>query len=302
MMNMTDMEMGCKLVADGGSTKVDWAVCRGGEVVKEFVSGGMNPLVTDEAALAALVEREVMPQLAGTVVDEVRYYGAGCRGEGCRVMERVLAKVACEGAVIKADSDMAGACRGVLGREPGVMCILGTGANSCLYDGRMIVGKVASTGYVLGDEGSGAWLGKRLVADVLQDRLPDDLCRMFYEKYGCDDDEIIGRVYRPAAGEVAPNRYLASFAPFLSENIGRGEIRAIVEDGFSSFFERCVMPYFSDRYSGVMPSAGDLPVCFTGSVAVAFEEVLRAVAERRGLSVGVVVKSPMSGLAREYGF
>ena len=148
--------------------------------------------------------------------------------------------------------------------------------------------KVPSLGYVLGDEGSGAWLGKRVAADAIQGLLPKDLCRDFFSFSGLTGDEIVRRVYRPAYGEDAPNRFLAGFAPFLSCHIGRVEIRAIVEAGFRSFFRRSVAPYFT--------SGRDVTVNFVGSIASVFEDVLRDVASADGYVIGKIIRSPMDGL------
>jgi hypothetical protein len=174
---------------------------------------------------------------------------------------------------------------------PGVVCILGTGANSCYFDGTGIAWKVPSLGYILGDEGSGAWLGKRLLADVMQCRLPELLCEAFRNRYKISDDEIIARVYH---GE-APNRFLASFAPFLRENIEHREVAAIVQAGFDGFFVNSVLPYFEHSGSN-FPEVLDavVPVHFVGSIAVAFEPILREVAHSRGINVGKIVKSPLS--------
>lgn len=282
--------MGCRLIADGGSSKVHWAVVDGdGRVKKTFFSKGVNPFVTGEDVIREVFEREVKAELEGMAVERVEFYGAGCRDHGIDVMRSAIRWLVGDGADVVVDSDMAGACLALLGEDAGVACILGTGVNSCYYEGGAIVEKVPSLGYVLGDEGSGAWLGKRVAADAIQGLLPKDLCRDFFSFSGLTGDEIVRRVYRPAYGEDAPNRFLAGFAPFLSCHIGRVEIRAIVEAGFRSFFRRSVAPYFTT-------SGRDVTVNFVGSIASVFEDVLRDVASADGYVIGKIIRSPMDGL------
>jgi hypothetical protein len=248
-------------------------------------------MVSTADGLRSVLSSEVAPQLDCYRVKRVEFYGAGCRGEGVALMRNLLQSLGCEGAEVVVDSDMVGACHAVSQGVAGVVCILGTGANSCYFNGVEIAWKVPSLGYILGDEGSGAWLGKRLLADVMQCRLPMPLCEAFRNRYKISDDEIVARIYH---GE-APNRFLASFAPFLSENIEHREVAALVRDGFEGFFANNVSPYF-DQSKSIFPEVLDaeLPVHFVGSVAAAFEPILREVAHCRGIKVGKIVKSPLS--------
>lgn len=282
--------MGTILIADGGSTKIHWAHIDGdcGDV-REFFTSGVNPAVMAVERIAEIFAGELAGKLPGPV-SRVEFYGAGCKGEApCRAVVSALRPWVGE-AEISVESDMLGACRALLGDEPGVACILGTGANSCLYDGVNIVANVSPGGYILGDEGSGAWLGRRLAGDVIKGLLPEELSEAFYAWSGLDATEIIRRVYRPASGEDAPNRFLASLAPFLSEHIDEKPLRGIVKEGITEFFERNVAAYFAGTPSAAMS------VNFVGSVAVAFEELLRQTALELGYKVGTVVQSPMDAL------
>lgn len=282
--------MGVRVVADGGSTKIHWLVTDSeGTVAEEFFCRGVNPFVAGEEEINLIFDREVRCRLAGFKVDSVEFYGAGCRGDGCETMRRSIRAVVGGMADVVVDSDMLGACKALLGDRPGVACILGTGSNSCYYDGKGIAWKVPSLGYILGDEGSGAWMGKRLAADVIQGMLPKDLCEDFFEVFGIDGDEIVRRVYGREAGEDSPNRFLAGFAPFVSAHIDRPEMRSIVEDGFRSFFRRNVAQYSEAK-------CGRMSVNFVGSIASVFENVLREVAVSEGYEVGKIMRSPLEGL------
>jgi len=287
---------GFRLIADAGSTKVHWAcVGSGGEIVGEFFSAGVNPAVMSAEAVSGTIA-EALGALDAGGLSDVTFYGAGCRGdEACGIVRGALKAVLGDGVPVAVESDMLGVCRALLGRSAGVACILGTGANSCLYDGDRIIANVSPGGYILGDEGSGAWLGKALLSDYIKGLLPASMVKRFEADYGLDAAEIIRRVYRPSAGEMSPNRFLASFAPFISENIGNAAMRDIAERGFREFFRRNVAAYFTEEAQMRFPLARE--VSFAGSVAVAFGDVLREVAASEGFCIAAVMKNPMEGLA-----
>ena len=290
--------MRLRLLADGGGTKIKWMVVSSdGAVLKSFQTSGINPFVASDADVARLIAREVAPNIVGLDISSVCYYGAGCRGHGSEAMTAALESVVGGEAVVIVDSDMLGACKSLFGDSQGVACILGTGANSALYDGHEIVGKVDALGYILGDEGSGAWLGKRLVAEVARGNLPAELCRRFFKRFETGIDEILRHVYRPDEGELPPNRFLAGFAPFLAENISDPAICHLVESGFGEFIRNSVLPYFKDsRFSCSSIDTQSLKVGFVGSIAYVFRDILTDVARKEGLCVNSVLKSPFDGL------
>lgn len=279
-----------KIIADCGSTKIHWSVIEGEQWTKEFFTVGINPVVMGSDVIGRIFANE----LPGKIPPDVRtieFYGAGCKGEeACRVVKNALSYYFPDAEIV-VESDMLGACRALLGETRGVACILGTGANSCLYDGCRIVANVPPGGYILGDEGSGAWLGCRFAGDYIKGLLPKNLSVAFEKEYGLDAAGIIKRVYRPENGEASPNRFLASFAPFMSKHIGEGCVKRIVEDGFGSFFQRNVSAYFADK-----GEYGSMSVNFTGSIAYAFKPLLRSVAESLGYRVGLIEKTPMKSL------
>jgi N-acetylglucosamine kinase-like BadF-type ATPase len=200
-------------------------------------------------------------------------------------VERALRRQFAVKGRIEVASDMLGAARAICGHKPGIACILGTGSNSCSYDGERIVDNVSPLGFILGDEGSGAVLGKMLVADVLKRQLPETIIRRFHNKYQLTAAEIIDRVYR----QKLPNRFLASFVPFLSENIEEPSVRALVKSSFRLFIRRNVLQY---------KDADLLPIGFVGSVAFYFRTPLQEVMKEEGLHLGNIIQAPSEGLVR----
>ncbi len=283
------------LIADCGSTKIHWAIVAGNSTTGEFFTSGVNPVVMPREKIAAIFAEEVAPEVSGCVT-EVWFYGAGCKGDAPVSAVTDALRGVFPVADIHVDSDMLGACRAVSAGEEGIVCILGTGANACRFDGERMVANVSPGGYILGDEGSGAWLGKRLAGDYIKGLLPETAAEAFETRFGLDAAGIIGKVYRPGSHDLPPNRFLASLAPFLSANIGEDWARGIVEEGFTQFFKRNVVPLVpaGERRDGMR-------VHFIGSVAVAFAPLLRQVAAECGFRVGTVTGSPMEGLVRYHG-
>lgn len=271
------------LIADSGSTKTDWCVVRDGKMVKKLHTSGLNPFYQSEEEISDVIEKELTPQIEGVAPERIFFYGAGCAfPEKNRAIENALLHFF-QNAQCEVNSDLLAACRGLLGRSPGVACILGSGSNSCYYDGEEIVSHISPLGFILGDEGSGAALGKRLVADCLKNQLPDELKDKFLSHFKTTPGEILDHVYRLPF----PNRYLASLSTFLGQHIDEPECYDIVHDAFVDFFERNVLQYdFSD----------ELPVNFTGSVAFFYQEILERVAAEYGLWIEKIERTPLEGL------
>ncbi len=281
------------LIADCGSTKIDWCLARrdGSEsvsAVSRVFTGGINAVMLTEEEIRQKIAEELLPQLDDNAseVEEIYFYGAGCLAdEVCDNVRRALA--ACIPSVKRIDvhTDLLAAARALCGHSEGIACIMGTGSNSCYYDGKEIAENVSPLGYILGDEGSGAVLGRRLVGDVLKRQLPADLCEKFLDQYQLDRLTIIRRVYR----EPQANRFLASLSPFLLQNIECPQVRELVLSSFSDFFRRNVMQY---------PGVDRLPVNFVGSVAWYYRPLLEEAARKCGCRIGEVLKSPMEGLMK----
>ncbi|MDE5567298.1 MAG: ATPase [Muribaculaceae bacterium] len=272
------------LIADCGSTKIDWCVVDGANVVRRVFTGGMNAVMLTEEEMASRIAEELVPQLGEEVIEEVYFYGAGCiADEVCDNVRRAIAKNIPSATKIEVHTDLLAAARALCGRKPGIACIMGTGSNSCYYDGEKICDNVSPLGYILGDEGSGAVLGKILIGDVLKNQLPKDLCDKFLAQYELDRLTIIRRVYK----EPQANRFLASVTPFLIQNIDRKEVHELVLNSFKAFFRRNVLQY---------ENATELSVNLIGSIAYYYREVLEEAARECGLTVGTIIKSPMEGL------
>lgn len=274
------------LVADCGSTKIDWCLLNDGKVVKQVFTLGMNAVMLTEEEMRQRLADELAPELAGYPVASVYFYGAGCISEEvCSNVARAIRANLPSAETVEVHTDLLAAARALCGHDRGIACILGTGSNSCYYDGTRIVDNVSPLGFILGDEGSGAVLGKILLGDVLKNQLPADLCEKFLSQYELDRLSIIRRVYK----EPQPNRFMASVTPFLIENIDRPEIHTLVLNAFKAFFTRNIAQY---------PGYADLAVNFIGSIAYYYREVLEEAAAACGCRIGSIIKSPMEGLIR----
>lgn len=270
------------LVADGGGTKVRWALVSATAPVFYFTTEGLNPaLVSDEVVYEYFTRS--LTQLRDRDISKVYYYGAGCTPDRLPVVAEAIAKAAICGDVV-VGSDMLGAARSLCGGSAGIVCILGTGSNSCYYNGCEIVQSTPSLGFILGDEGSGAVLGRMLVGDVVKRQLPDDLCHAFYEETSLSVPEIIQKVYR----QPAPNRFLASLVPFVKRHIDVPQMEAMVVNAFQSFVQRNLVQY---------STYGQSPVYFTGSIAEVFAPQL--VKALDGAPLGGIVADPLPGLVKQ---
>lgn len=275
--------MRCVLIADSGSTKTAWCLKGAKGVVRMFETSGLNPSVMDEERVEATLRDELLPQVecAGDV-EKVLFFGAGCTPQRSGVVRNALVKLGFANADILVESDMLGAAKAVCGDEAGVVGILGTGSNSCVYDGERIVANTPSLGFILGDEGGGAYIGKRLVGDCLKGVMSERICKMFVEETGLTPSETVRRVYR----EEAPNRFLASLTTFCSKHIDEPEVVALVVDCFEEFFRRNIFPY----------GIADGKVHLVGSIASVFKGQLLVAAANCSIEIGKVLRSPIEGL------
>lgn len=272
------------LIADSGSTKTQWCLVNEGEIKKQIFTKGINPFYQSESEIKSEIELALLPELLGEKIDRICFYGAGCSFPDKKMVVSNALGFLFRDVMIEVYSDLLAAARSLFGVEKGIACILGTGSNSCYYDGVQIVENVSPLGFVLGDEGSGAVLGKTLVADCLKSQLPDELKVKFLEKYNLTPVEILEAVYK----KPFPNRFLAQFTPFLSENIANSSIYNIVYNGFLAFLKRNVMQYELEG----------LKIGVVGSVGYYMKDVLSKAALDSGLTVDFVVQSPMSGLIK----
>lgn len=274
------------LIADCGSTKIDWCLLNGNKVEKQIFTLGMNAVMLTEEEMRSRLASELMPELKDLAqeVEGVYFYGAGCiSAEVCSNVARAIKSNIPAAKTVEVYSDLLAAARALCGLTPGIACIMGTGSNSCFYDGNGIASNVSPLGFILGDEGSGAVLGKLFLGDVLKNQLPAETTASFLNEYSLDLLTIIRRVYR----EPQPNRFLASVTPFISAHMDVPQIHDMVKESFKAFFRRNIK-----QYNGYEAH----PVNFVGSIAFYFKSVLEEAAAESGCSLGKILKSPMEGL------
>lgn len=272
-----------KLIADSGATKAEWCLLKG-KKKKTIFTQGISPFLMSSEQISSLLQKELKKKLAKTQVDEIDFYGTGCSSEqNIKSIKRALKEVFPSAQKIKVDNDMMGAAKALCGHEKGIACILGTGSNTCYYNGKRIVKGSPGLGYVLGDEGSGAYLGRKVIQHYLYNTFDEELKARFDAKYNTNRVEILDKVYR----QPMPNRYMASFALFLSENRGHYMVENIIEDSFNDFF-------FNHLYK--FRESWLYPIHFAGSVAYAFRDVLKAMCHTYELQPGRILKNPMQGL------
>ena len=285
-----------------------WCLVTASGQCTDVRTDGINPVFQSVEQIRECISNQLLPQIArvlwaGTLT-HVCFYGAGCTPE-----KKVLVKQALESVFKKAEvsveSDMLGAARALLGHNAGVACILGTGSGSCFYNGETIEWAVPSLGFILGDEGSGAVLGKRLVGDLLKNQLgpnPDpslkgrevDLKELFLKEYQTNMADIIDRVYK----QPFPNRFLAKLSRFCADHLDDPRIHALVYDHFVQFIRRNLVQYFTPSPSG--EGRGEAtPIGFVGSIAYYYRPVLEEAMAAEGLPVGRILQDPIEGL-KEY--
>ncbi len=277
--------MAVKLIADCGSTKSEWCLLKDGRKKKIITTQGISPYFLSAVQVQQLLEKELKPKLKNIIPDEIYYYGTGCSNPANiklikQALHSVFGKIK-----IAVTHDLMGAARALCGNEKGVACILGTGSNSCFYNGKNIMKNSPGLGFILGDEGSGAYLGRKVVQHFLYNTFDPDLMDRFNAKYNTNAAEILEAVYK---GPL-PNRYLAAFTGFLVENRGHFMIENIIEDGFNDFFFHHLYKY---------KEVWTMPVHFIGGVAYGFKDVLKSMCHNYELQLGRVLKHPMEGLIK----
>lgn len=270
------------LIADCGATKAEWCLLQG-KKKKTILTQGISPYFLTTEQITALLLKELMPKLKNVQVDAVYYYGTGCANPvNAKSVKKGLGKLFPK-TKIEVNHDLMAAARALCGRKKGIACILGTGSNSCYYDGRKIVKNSPGLGYVLGDEGSGAYLGRKVIQYYLYGTFDDELRGRFDLTYTTNAAEILEHVYK----KPLPNRYLAGFARFLAENRNHYMIENIIEDGLNDFFFNHLCKY---------KEVWTQPVNFVGSVAFGFKDVLQQLCNSYEFELGKVIKAPMEGL------
>lgn len=271
------------LLADSGSTKTRWA-CLAGQELAELVTEGLNPRFTNDDAFCHTLTQVVEWASSVGAVTRVWFYGAGCgTGEAqLRVVRLLVKSFDMEPERVCVAGDLLGACRATCGTSAGWVGILGTGSNLCFYDGAGIARQKVSTGFLLGDEGSGNHIGRRLLKDYLEERMPNKIRTMFHDTYDMSTDQFIDRLYH----QPNPNRFLASLATFANRHQQEPYIAAVLEGCFGSFFS--LLEEFGDARS--------YPLHLVGGITQSFAQPLTQIATARGIVLGVMIGDPMPGL------
>ena len=276
--------MAIQLIADSGSTKAEWCLIDG-KKKKTFFTQGLSPYFLSIEQIQKILEQELKTKMKQVEPDEVFFYGTGCSNPNNVILVKKAIQKVFKKAKISVDHDLMGAAKALCGKEKGIACILGTGSNSCFYNGKKIIKNSPGLGYVLGDEGSGAYLGKKVIQYFLYNTFDEDLMDRFKAKFNTNNNEILEAVYK----KPLPNRYLANFTIFLAENRGHYMVENIIEDGFNDFFFNHIYKY---------RESWTLPINFIGSVAFGFKDVLKEMCSSYELQLGTVLKKPMDGLIK----
>lgn len=272
------------LIADSGATKCEWCLLQNGKK-KLIYTQGISPYFLNEKQIQELLIKELLPKIKSVQPDEIFYYGTGCITiENKKLVKKAINKVFPTSKIF-VDHDMTGASLALCGSEKGIACILGTGSNSCYFNGKKIITNRPGLGYVLGDEGSGAYLGKKVLQYYLYDTFDEELRYKFNLKYNTNRAEILDNIYK----KPLPNRYLASFTIFLSENRGHYMIENILEDGINDFFFTHLCKY---------NESWKFPIHFAGAVAYGFRDVIKDLCNSYEFELGNILKKPMDGLIK----
>ena len=272
-----------KLIAESGSTRTEWALIEGDQLIQHVFSEGINPFFQNRREISRSIRLGLPEVFFRTKLETVYYYGAGCSSDAKKeILGASL--VAQFKTPIQVESDLLGAARGLFKNESGIACILGTGSNSCFYDGQQIVKNVKAGGYILGDEGSGAVLGRLFLADLLKGLVPDELVNEFYDKFRISPNDAMEYVYnRPS-----PNRFLGTIAYFLSDYLQNEYAHDLWTNNLRNFFNRSICQYDYQNY----------PIRFIGSLAYNNSNLLQEVAQEFGIVIDLVEETSVNGLIK----
>ncbi|TRX64285.1 ATPase [Carboxylicivirga sp. M1479] len=270
------------LIADSGSTKTEWRLINPSNNNSQVcITDGINPFFQSSEDIYQSLENKYT--LLKTEIQALHFYGAGCANEEKNNVVKTALSQFFNAESITINSDLLGAARSLFGNKAGIACILGTGSNSCYYNGTDIIDNVSPLGFIIGDEGSGAVLGKKLMGDILKNQLPQEVIRLFYANYQTDRAEILDKIYK----QPFPNRYLAQYTKFISANIHIDELEQIVINSFKEFIQRNLLQY---------PNAAEMKIGFIGSIAHYFEPQLHKALYDYQLLPGTIRQTPMDGL------
>lgn len=270
------------LIADSGGSKTDWRLIQEDGTIGQASAPGFNPYYQPIDDLKKNVQEVLLPKIHDPV-NKIFFYGAGVSSVKNQLTIKSAFLEFFPEAEIEIGWDLLAAARALCGHEPGIACIMGTGSNSCLYDGGKIIDNVANLGWILADEGSGANIGRKFLVDYLRNKMPDALAASFRERFPLTREEFLEKIYQ----QEKPSAFLASFARFIFQHLKDPYCYNLIYDSFSEFYENNVMKY---------PNYQNLKVHFTGSIAFYFSDVLRQVANDKGITVKNILEGPIAGL------
>jgi glucosamine kinase len=271
------------LIADSGGSKTDWRLIRTNGTIDQANSPGFNPYYQPIEDLKKNVHEVLLPKMDSENVSKVFFYGAGVSSLKNQLTIKSAFLEFFPEAQIEIGWDLLAAARALCGREPGIACIMGTGSNSCLYDGTKITDNVANLGWILADEGSGANIGRKFLVDYLRKLQPEKLAAQFHQRFPLSREEFLEKVYQ----QEKPSAFLASFAKFIFQHLDDPYCYKLIYNSFSEFYENNVMKYENFK---------NLKVHFTGSIAFYFSDILRQVANDKGITVKNILEGPIAGL------
>lgn len=270
------------IIADSGSSKIDWRLLAQDGTIQQASSPGFNPYYQPLDHLKKSIRESLIPVVQGNVT-KVFFYGTGVSSPRNQDLVRSAFLEFFPGAAVNIEWDLLGAARALCGREKGIACILGTGSNSCLYDGNTITEQVANLGWILADEGSGTNLGKTLLVDYFRKKMPEDLSKQFQQRFPFTREEFLEKIYQ----QEKPSTFLATFSKFIFQHLKEPYCYRLVYNGFSEFYENNVMKY---------PDFQNVKVHFVGSIAFYYSDLLRQVANDKGVTVKNILETPIAGL------
>jgi N-acetylglucosamine kinase-like BadF-type ATPase len=273
------------LVADSGSTNTNWVVINKKEVITNFITNGFNPYFTKSEEICTELNLKFPDNLKKEEIRKIFFYGSGCSSIELKGIIEIGLNQLFINADIEINHDLLGAARALFINEPGVAVILGTGASTCLYDGKVISSRIPSLGYILGDEGGGDYLGKLFITDLLYGRLPERVNRDFFKKFQLSNSQIMHKIYK----EPNPNRFLASFSKFISAHCKDPQINDLIIKSFTDLFLNNITKY---------PNIENLKIRITGSIGFYFKNQLKEVARNFNLNIDLIDKSPINRLSQ----
>jgi glucosamine kinase len=271
------------LIADSGGSKTDWRLIQKDGSIGQASAPGFNPYYQPIEDLKRNVQEILLPKINEDPVQKIFFYGAGVSSVKNQLTIKSAFLEFFPEAQIEIGWDLLAAARALCGHEPGIACIMGTGSNSCLYDGEKIIANVANLGWILADEGSGANIGRKFLVDYLRKVMPEKLADQFHQRFPLSREEFLEKVYQ----QEKPSAFLASFAKFIFQHLDDRYCYKLIYDSFAEFYENNVMKY--DNYQ-------NLKVHFTGSIAFYFSDILRQVANDKGITVKNILEGPIAGL------